>query len=223
MKPYELVFLARAIHNTQQALLGDHPQKEIHAIQAELLLSFYFFQTGHMCEGLAHSNAAAIIVIAYRFHKIRALQSPFAACVGVDSVQEGELINACWASYLVDKSWTAIVPNSVSAFSDEDNEDDRIDSPWPLDMAQYEAVSLIYHFLHSLFLTFHRINCSHMGKVPSKDFYKILQNRLLSKIPHSLPCTAKLQLCSSELQASDPRLLQVRKNSDIFLFVYLLA
>lgn len=140
IKSYELVYLARAIHHTQQALSGDHPQKEIHAIQAELLLSSYFFQTGHTSEGLAHSNTAADVVLAYRFHKIRALQSPFALCIGIDAVQEGEIINAFWASFFVDKSWTAAVANSVSAFPDEETEDNRIDSPWPLDMAQYEAV-----------------------------------------------------------------------------------
>lgn len=135
---YESVFLERATRYVARASSSDHPQKAKHALQAEILLSHYLFWSGHFLEGRYHCNAAASIAISLGYHRIRSTQGP-SSNGAVDTIEEGEMINAFWTVFFSDKSW-AVAMNVPSALPDHMAHNGRIDTPWPMDMAQYERV-----------------------------------------------------------------------------------
>jgi hypothetical protein len=139
LKPFEAVYLSRAIHYNTRALSSDLPQSKIHIIQTEVLLSKYFFNGGHFLEGISHSRLAALVVIRCGYHQYRHIYQPIPPPTGTDPIHEGEIINAFWASYIVETIWATEL-NRSSAFLDAKGDDGRIDTPWPLDMAQYEIV-----------------------------------------------------------------------------------
>lgn len=136
---YEPVFLARAIRHVSSGLSIDHPQKAKHAIQAEALLSHYFYWCGRVLEGRYHCNAAVSIAISLGSHRIRSSRGPLCNPASVDPIEEGERINSFWAVFLNDKCWS-VAMNVSSALPDHKALNGRIDTPWPLDMVQYEKV-----------------------------------------------------------------------------------
>lgn len=136
---YEPVFLSRAIQNVAGALGTTHPHKAKHALQAEFLLSNYFFWTGRFLEGRYHCGAAVSIAITLGSHRTRSGQPPNPNLHTTDPVEEGERINAFWSVFLSDKCW-GVAMNVPSGMPDQKVPSARIDVPWPLDMAQYEKV-----------------------------------------------------------------------------------
>jgi hypothetical protein len=140
---YEPVFLSRAIQSVAGALGTTHPNKAKHALQAELLLSDYFFWTGRFLEGRYHCGAAVSIAISIGLHRTWSGQPPNPNTT-VDLVEEGERINAFWSVYLHDGCW-GVATNVPSGMPDQKALNARIDAPWPLDMTQYERVWVLYH------------------------------------------------------------------------------
>jgi hypothetical protein len=150
---HESTFLSRALQHTSNALSSSHPQKFLHALQAEILLASYFFRNGRFLEGKYHSSAAASLAISGGLNKIRSVQnSPLiAGFVGDGSrlppprnaVDEGERINGFWATLFLDKCWFVAL-GSPSNFTDDDALGTRIDTPWPLEHSAYEQV--VYFF-----------------------------------------------------------------------------
>jgi Fungal specific transcription factor domain len=149
LKSYESVFLGRATRRIARDLSGDHPQKAKHALQAEVLLSRYYFSIGSFLEGRYHCSAAVSIALSLGFHRIRSMQGLPPNTPSVDTVEEGERINAFWTVFFDDKCW-AVAMDVPSAFPDHKTVDGRIDTPWPLDMAQYEKACNPSHVTTSL-------------------------------------------------------------------------
>jgi hypothetical protein len=141
---YEPVFLSRAIQNVASALGTAHPHRAKHAVQAELLLSNYFFWTGRFLEGKYHGGAAVSIAISIGSHRTRSSQLPNPNPI-IDQVEEGELINGFWSVYLNDACW-GVSMNVPSGIPDQKAPNARIDAPWPLDMTQYERVRVFIPF-----------------------------------------------------------------------------
>jgi len=138
---YEPVFLSRAIQSVAGALGTTHPHKAKHALQAELLLSNYFFWTGRFLEGRYHCGAAISIAISLGLHRTRSSQLPNLNST-TDPVEEGECINAFWSVFLNDGCW-GVAMNVPSGMPDQKAPNARIDVPWPLDMTQYERVRIL--------------------------------------------------------------------------------
>jgi hypothetical protein len=136
---YEPVFLSRAIQGVAGALGTTHPHKAKHALQAELLLSNYFFWTGRFLEGRYHCGAAVSIAISLGSHRTRSSQLSSSNINTTDLVEEGERINGFWSVLLNDGCW-GVAMNVPSGMPDQKGPNARIDVPWPLDMIQYERV-----------------------------------------------------------------------------------
>ncbi|KAJ3775128.1 Zn(2)-Cys(6) binuclear cluster domain-containing protein [Lentinula raphanica] len=150
----ESVYLARALAHTANMLSSTHPQRIIHAIQAEVLLSVYFFRTGRILEGKYHMSAAVSLTLGAQLHKIRApptgvensavspLQQISVAGPLLpppnDQIEEGERINAFWMVYTLSNCWGVAVGTLSSAVFESHGS--TINTPWPLDMADYEQV-----------------------------------------------------------------------------------
>ncbi|KAJ4485845.1 Zn(2)-Cys(6) binuclear cluster domain-containing protein [Lentinula aciculospora] len=151
----EHVYLARALAHTANILSSTHPHRIIHAIQAEILLSVYFFRTGRILEGKYHMSAAVSLTLGAQLHKIRASPtgSGNIAIISLfqqfnvagplltppsDQIEEGERINAFWMVYTLSNCWGVAVGTLSSAVFESHGS--TIDTPWPLDMADYEQV-----------------------------------------------------------------------------------
>jgi hypothetical protein len=150
---YEPLFLSRAIQSVAGALGTTHPHKAKHALQAELLLSNYFFWTGRFLEGKYHCGAAVSIAISLGSHRVRSSQLPGPNPHATDPVEEGEGINAFWSVFFNDKCW-GVAMNVPSGMPDQKAPNARIDVPWPLDMTQYERVRVFILYAQDLHLMY---------------------------------------------------------------------
>ncbi|KAK0484959.1 hypothetical protein IW261DRAFT_1560627 [Armillaria novae-zelandiae] len=142
---YEPVILQRAIQAAAQGLSTRHPQIILQCIQAEVLLANYFFRNGRVLEGKYHTTTAVSLVLSARLHKIRSTEPTSANSLDVgveatlpppvDLVEEGERINAFWTVLIVNNCWSAAdgSPSNISYTAP----DERVDLPWPLDIATY--------------------------------------------------------------------------------------
>ncbi|KAJ3985026.1 Zn(2)-Cys(6) binuclear cluster domain-containing protein [Lentinula detonsa] len=143
----ESAFLSRALLHVSNVLSASHPLRLIHGTQAEILLSTYFFRTGRILEGKYHLSAAVSLATCANLHKLRSGgMSPFVANVmGLDGpslpdpkdlIDEGERINAFWTVFTMCNCWGV----GVGGFSSMmfESYGSRIDTPWPLDMEDYE-------------------------------------------------------------------------------------
>ncbi|KAJ7447213.1 hypothetical protein FB451DRAFT_782061 [Mycena latifolia] len=98
LKTHEKQFLSRALSALPASLAGLHPQKAIHALQTEILLSTYFYASGRFLEGRYHTTAAVSLAVSARFKK-RA--SPPALWPDADTAEN---LDASWATIVLDKS-----------------------------------------------------------------------------------------------------------------------
>ena len=140
IKPNETAYLTRATQEAATALSGSHPYKVMHSIQAEILLATYFFSNRRFFEGKYHATNAVSTAISAGLHKLRS--SSWTSSVTLpphcDMIEEGERIICAWNVFNLDKCWTIAVndsPNIGHAFAA------KIDTPWPLDMDEFEEVS----------------------------------------------------------------------------------
>ncbi|KII84421.1 hypothetical protein PLICRDRAFT_78790, partial [Plicaturopsis crispa FD-325 SS-3] len=145
---HESLFLTRALDQTARSLTSDHPHKILHALQAEVLLTYYFFRNGRFLEGKYHSSAAVALAFSCGLNKIRSDLPPppgasFFGNVGLelppprDATEEGERIIGFWAAFTLDKCWSVALgwPSSIL---DTIAGGAQIDTPWPLSMEEYE-------------------------------------------------------------------------------------
>ncbi|KAJ6621458.1 hypothetical protein B0H10DRAFT_987588 [Mycena sp. CBHHK59/15] len=138
LKVHEKTFLSRALSSLPVSLSGLHPHKAIHALQAEILLSNYFFSSGRFLEGKYHVTAAVSLSVSSALHKIRSEYS--ALTVGVstlrppaNSIEEGERVDACWTTLVLDKSWAV----ALATHPNMQDSGDALDTPWPLEAEDY--------------------------------------------------------------------------------------
>ena len=148
VKPNETAYLIRATQEAVMALSGNHPHKIMHSIQAEILLAIYFFSIGKFLEGKYHVATAVSTATSAGLHKLRSSSSTLLVTLPPhrDMIEEGERIICAWNVFNLDKCWAIALndhPNfeySIHALAP------NIDTPWPLDMDEFEQVSLLmYH------------------------------------------------------------------------------
>ncbi|THU85862.1 hypothetical protein K435DRAFT_684747 [Dendrothele bispora CBS 962.96] len=147
----ESSFLSRALLHVANILSSSHPHRIIHGIQSEILLSTYCFRKGRILEGKYHLTVATSLTLGAGFHHIRSqttsvslslnLQSgatPFLPAPS-DQIEEGERINAFWTTFALCNTWKVAIGSPLSSVVFESH-GSRIDTPWPLDMHEYEQV-----------------------------------------------------------------------------------
>lgn len=137
----EPVFLSRALKLTAKGLSSSHPHKVMHNLQAEILLAYYFFASGRFLEGKWHTAAAISLGLSSSVHMVRSAhpQSPGPLPPARDVVEEGERIHACWSALVLDKAWAVALSENPNL--DHQHESCAVDSPWPLEMEDYQNAS----------------------------------------------------------------------------------
>lgn len=151
LRIHEPGFLSRATQS-MSTVLAHAPHNIVHVIQAEVLLSTYFFSMSRLLEGKYHCSAAVSLALSCRLNKIRSAQvSPdidyaqvFNMKPPVDAIEEGERINAFWSVFVLDKSW-AVALGTPPFIYDDGSAGGSIDTPWPLDFDSYEQVRRPLH------------------------------------------------------------------------------
>ncbi|GLB41229.1 hypothetical protein LshimejAT787_0904440 [Lyophyllum shimeji] len=137
--------LRNALHRLPKDLSSSHPQKIIHGIQAEILLSYYYLRHGKVLGGNYHANAAVSLSLSSGLHRILTLGdarttstpagSPRPLTTPIDGTEQGERIDAFWAVLILNNYWIAI-QESHCMFYDLQNM--GIDTPWPMEGIEYE-------------------------------------------------------------------------------------
>ncbi|KAK7692926.1 hypothetical protein QCA50_004565 [Cerrena zonata] len=151
IRAHEDKLLGRAVQSISDALpqVASLQHNAIHVIQAEVLLSNYFFCKNRYLEGTYHCSAAVALAMSCKLHRIRSTSTVMEAAgvsrlasftlpPPIDGVEEGERICAFWSVFTLDRSWSVAqgtAPNDV--FSGV-----QIDTPWPTEMAVYEERGL---------------------------------------------------------------------------------
>ncbi|KAF9018505.1 hypothetical protein BDZ89DRAFT_1044453 [Hymenopellis radicata] len=140
---YEPNFLALAVRDAAQGLASGHPQAVMHSIQAEVLLSHYFYRQSRFLEGKYHASIAVSLVLSSHLHKIQSVDEPLDVTSlppPTDAVDEGERINGFWTVFILSNCWAA-VEGSPSPFQfTSSSPEARIDLPWPLEIESYAQV-----------------------------------------------------------------------------------
>jgi Fungal specific transcription factor domain len=148
VKPNETAYLSRATQEAATALSGSHPHKVIHSIQAEVLLAIYFFSKGRFFEGKYHVANAVSTTVSAGLHKLRSSGPTSLVTLPShrDAIEEGERIICAWNVFNLDKCWAIALNDSPNFEHSTHALAAKIDTPWPLDMDEFEQVSLfIYH------------------------------------------------------------------------------
>ncbi|KAJ6453035.1 hypothetical protein C8R47DRAFT_997865 [Mycena vitilis] len=123
----------------------------LHALQAEVLLSYFFLCTGHFLEARIHTATAAALVVGGGLHEIRSRHAPVIQIVAsdegelhlrspTDMLEEGESINGFWTVFMLEKCLSLVLepynePYRKGVFGADDI---QIDTPWPLDLSDYQ-------------------------------------------------------------------------------------
>ena len=149
----EAPLLTRAVQYVATDLLGSHPDKIIHTLQAEVLLAYYFLRTGLLLEAKHRTGAAVSLALGAGFHKIRSsnITSPSTIRIVQDQpyplpparngLQEAERINGFWAVLTLHKFITVALESPAHVCGALEAPGMQIDTPWPVDMSHYEEVS----------------------------------------------------------------------------------
>jgi len=135
LTPYEPIFLSRALYHTSQAPSSTHPLNVKHALQADILIAYYFFAHGLIPEGKSHIDNAMLIATVHRAHKISRVSS----VEETEVVEQREWVNGFWLVYFSDKCWS-IAGGLPSLSPDGLTEETRIDSPWPIEPQKFRTV-----------------------------------------------------------------------------------
>ncbi|KAK7038577.1 hypothetical protein R3P38DRAFT_547847 [Favolaschia claudopus] len=148
--------IQRELHYKQKALQSVAAeltsQSFLHIIQAEVLLSYYFFRTGRLLEARAHTATAVALALGSGLHLIRSLNHPDAPVIEItedndreiqlrasaDSVEEGERINGFWAVYMLQKILVVALEPPARVCGVIEASGTPIDTPWPLEMEDYK-------------------------------------------------------------------------------------
>ncbi|KAJ7071962.1 hypothetical protein C8F01DRAFT_973624 [Mycena amicta] len=131
----EPLFLVRALKLTTNGLSAPHPDRVLHTLQAEILLTYYLFASGRFLEGKYRASAAASLALSTGINAIRSATNltPGVLAPARDAVEEGERIHAWWAVVVLDNTWAVALEESPHLHLARD-----ADTPWPLEMEQYE-------------------------------------------------------------------------------------
>lgn len=148
-------FKYKALQYAATDLMPSHPQSFLHTIQAEVLLSYYFFRTGHFLEARAHTATAFALALGGGLHQIRSLHFPDVPVLQIedehgiqlrapaDAIEEGERINGFWAVFVLQKNLSVALEPAAHVCSVFEAGGMQIDTPWPLEMDEYKHVRFI--------------------------------------------------------------------------------
>ncbi|OBZ78443.1 hypothetical protein A0H81_02007 [Grifola frondosa] len=103
-------FLSRSLQEVSKSVPSivteTSDYRVVQTIQAEVLLSNYFFTTGRFLEGRYHSLAAVALVTGSRLHQLGSNMDPIMETTGnMESVTFGENVCAFWTVYTLDNCW----------------------------------------------------------------------------------------------------------------------
>lgn len=124
------------------------PSKIVYTLQAEVLTALYLLHNNRRLAASYHVSAAVSIAVACNLHKIRsasiygAMQSAITLPPPVDDIEEGERIRAFWTVYILDRGWT-LWTHASSALLHESSVSTQIDTPWPMEMHEYEQLPML--------------------------------------------------------------------------------
>ncbi|KAF7321940.1 Zn(2)-C6 fungal-type domain-containing protein [Mycena kentingensis (nom. inval.)] len=142
LQSHESTFLARALTQTANGLASHHPDRVMHTLQAEILLTYYFFSSGRFLEGKYHAAAAVSLALSTGLNVVRSSNSSCnpssSAGMGAlptarDAVEEGERVHAWWAVVVLDYTWTVALEDTTHL-----DLNGVVDTPWPMEVRQYE-------------------------------------------------------------------------------------
>ncbi len=143
---HEKTFLERALVDVSGALSSNyHPQRFAQTIQAEVLLAYYFLASGRFLEGKYHVTTAVSLVLSTGLNKVRSDRTTSTGQIPVlraprDAIEEGERVDACWTVLILDKSWAVALASVPNAVCPSDIVGLQLDTPWPLEVQDYEHV-----------------------------------------------------------------------------------
>ncbi|KAF7342302.1 Zn(2)-C6 fungal-type domain-containing protein [Mycena venus] len=151
----EPVFLKRAQQNISVEIAeNNNPLHLLHSIQAQVLLSTYMFRNKRFLEAEFHANGAATLTLGYKLHKIRSVRPVTPPLLSVpalveihptqpaDAAEEGERIRAFWTVACLQSSLNIALSAASINFSILELAGGDIDTPWPLEIADYAAGGL---------------------------------------------------------------------------------
>ncbi|KAJ7351356.1 hypothetical protein DFH08DRAFT_1078404 [Mycena albidolilacea] len=139
---FEPAFLSHALRSTAGSLSGTHPRRILHSLQASVLLAYYFIRNARILEGKYHISAAVSIALSAGLHRIRAPQGAEAPPISEmlapprDAREEGERISAFWGVLNLNNCF-ASRDGTCSNISYGGSNSLVIDTPWPLETADY--------------------------------------------------------------------------------------
>ncbi|KAJ7932340.1 hypothetical protein B0H13DRAFT_1455291, partial [Mycena leptocephala] len=128
----------------------------LQTIQTEVLLSYYVLRTGHRLEARAHTASAVALALGGGLHHIRSseyTEIPLIAVteaasdgirlqVPTDAIDEGERINGFWTVLMLQINLSVAIDPAVGVYSELDANGTQIDTPWPLDIEDYQRYAL---------------------------------------------------------------------------------
>lgn len=180
----ESAVLTRAVQHVSTDLMGTHPNKVIHTLQAEVLLAYYFLRTGSLLEAKCRTGTAISLALGSGLHKIRSanLLVPSTISIGshdhayllphpADTLQEAERINGFWAVLVLHKFITVALEVAAHVCGALEAPGMQIDTPWPIDIDQFEEVRVSCLLLLKIDLT--RFDCFsgyHTARI-AREFY----------------------------------------------------
>lgn len=140
--------LAYTLQDLSTTLIDLTPLAIMDVLQAEVLLTYYFFSNGRTVEGVYHMDAASAIVLASKLHQIRSARysviaggtpSRYRPAPTMDPIEEGQRINAFWTTFILDRNWSVAL-GRTPVLTDEERKGTEIDTPWPRSVETYEHV-----------------------------------------------------------------------------------
>ncbi|KAF8906262.1 hypothetical protein CPB84DRAFT_1675974 [Gymnopilus junonius] len=146
----ENTLLTTAVQYVATDLVGSHPNKVVHTLQAEILLSYYFLRTGALLQAKCHAGTAVSLALGSGLHKIRSINFNISSTIAIlqdhpyglpppsFSWQEAERINGFWAVLVLHKFITVALEAPAHVCGTLEAPGMLIDTPWPIDMDRYE-------------------------------------------------------------------------------------
>jgi len=157
----EPLLLMRAVQHVSTDLLGTHPNKVIHTLQAEVLLAYYFFRVAAILEAKVHAAAAVSLALGSGLHRIRSSSltapstiaivqdQPYPLPPPVNNLQEAERINAFWSVLMLHKFVTVSLENPANVCGALEAPGMQIDTPWPINMDNFKEVFNFQNSIHN--------------------------------------------------------------------------
>ncbi|KAF7298767.1 Fungal-trans domain-containing protein [Mycena indigotica] len=149
---YEAQYLSRTLRSAVGAL-STASNNILHAIQAEVLISQYFFRTTRFLEGKYHLSAAVSLVLSSGLHRLRSAEvaagnrgflsaAPQTRSPTVDPLDDMERVAAFWTVLTMNNCWTTADGSPSNLAYTSSGSDARIDTPWPVDPVKAIKVSM---------------------------------------------------------------------------------